>query len=124
MLILRVYQQTAINVVVSFLVVFTSPYMLAILSAKLAYVWMGGAILSATWAWLCLPELRNRSLEEVDELFEAELLAWRFENYQTTGLYGVVRALGDEDEGVEKRKLDVELAEDAQQQVQSQPPEK
>lgn len=99
---------TAINVIVSFIVVFTSPYLLNILGARLGYVWMGGAVLSAAWTWLCLPELRNRSLEEIDELFEAGLSAWRFKEYQTTGLSGVVRPLGQRDV---KGELDVEEVE-------------
>lgn len=102
--------QTAVNVIASFVVVFTSPYLLDILGARLGYVWMGGAVLGAAWAWLCMPELRGRSLEEIDELFEAGLPAWRFEKYQTAWSSGVVRAMAQGDGDV-KGELDVELKE-------------
>lgn len=85
--------------------------MLDILGARLGYVWMGGAILSAAWTLLCLPELRNRGLEEIDELFEADIPAWRFKNYQTSGLAGVVRAL-EQGNGGAKGEVDVELVEE------------
>lgn len=71
---------------------------------------MGGAILSAAWTLLCLPELRNRGLEEIDELFEAGIPAWRF-NYQASGLAGVVRAL-EQGNGGTKGEVDVELVEE------------
>lgn len=55
--------------------------------------------MAAAWTWLCLPELRNRSREEIDELFETRLPAWRFKDYQATGLAGAVRALGQGEGG-------------------------
>lgn len=33
-----------------------------------------------------VPELTGRSLEEVDELFDANLWAWQFKSYQTSGI--------------------------------------
>lgn len=41
------------------------------------------------------PELKGRSLEEMDELFEAQppLWAWQFKKYQTTGIGAYVREL-------------------------------
>ena len=37
-------------------------------------------------------ELKNRSLEEIDELFQAKLWAWQFSSYETKGLAGRVAA--------------------------------
>ncbi|KAH8890198.1 general substrate transporter [Thozetella sp. PMI_491] len=84
---------TAINVVVGFVVVFTTPYLLAILGAKLGYVWMGFSFLGCVWVFFCMPELKGRNLEEIDELFEANLPAWRFHKYETTGLSRELNAL-------------------------------
>ncbi|KAJ4299246.1 hypothetical protein N0V90_004490 [Kalmusia sp. IMI 367209] len=88
---------TAVNVVVSFVVVFTTPYLLnssyAGLGPRLGFVWGGCAVLGAVWVWFCMPELKGRNLEEIDELFEARLPAWRFEKYETTGISHDIGAL-------------------------------
>ena len=43
------------------------------------------------------PELRGRSLEEVDELFEAGLQAWQFSSYKTRGTGALIAALQGDD---------------------------
>jgi hypothetical protein len=35
---------------------------------------------------MCLPELRGRNLEEIDQLFDAKVPAWGFSKFETTGL--------------------------------------
>ncbi|KAI5477374.1 hypothetical protein MNV49_006440 [Pseudohyphozyma bogoriensis] len=81
---------TAINVVVGFVVVFTTPYLLsapyANLGARLGYVWGGFSFLVAVWAFFLMPELKGRTLEEIDEIFEAKVPAWRFKSYETHGV--------------------------------------
>ncbi|OBT77674.1 hypothetical protein VF21_03693 [Pseudogymnoascus sp. 05NY08] len=81
---------TAINVVVGFVVVFTTPYLLsapyANLGAKLGYVWGGFAALGAVWVWFCMPELKGRNLEEIDQLFDANIPAWKFSSFETQGM--------------------------------------
>ncbi|GME33595.1 Sugar transporter [Neofusicoccum parvum] len=79
---------TAVNVIVGFIVVSTTPYLMnpayADLGANLGYVWGGFSALGAVWIWLCLPELKDRTLEETDEIFTAGLPAWKFKGYQTS----------------------------------------
>lgn len=93
--------QTGINVIVGFVVVFTTPYLLntdyAGLGPKLGYVWGAFSLAGAVWVWLCMPELKGRNLEEIDELFAAKLPAWRFKRYQTSGLSHDVGALQQKD---------------------------
>lgn len=64
----------AIDVLAAFLVTFFTPYLQAgphvQLGAKVGYVFMGLAALSFFFFVLFMPELKGRSLEEVDELFE------------------------------------------------------
>ncbi|KAK7722886.1 hypothetical protein SLS57_004739 [Botryosphaeria dothidea] len=93
---------TAINVVVGFVVVFTTPYLMnpayAGLGPNLGYVWGGFSVLGAVWVWLCLPELKDRTLEETDELFATKIPAWRFKDYQTSSLshdVAVLQSNGD-----------------------------
>ncbi|KAI8180839.1 Major facilitator-type transporter ecdD [Colletotrichum sp. SAR 10_75] len=77
---------TALNVVVGFIVVFVTPYLLAEIGAGLGYIWGGFAFLTSVWAWFCMPELKGRNLEEIDQLFEANIPAWQFHKFQTDGL--------------------------------------
>ncbi|CAI4214322.1 unnamed protein product [Parascedosporium putredinis] len=77
---------TAINVVVGFAVVFATPYLLADIGSGTAYIWGGFAFLSSIWAWFFLPELKGRNLEEIDQLFDANIPAWQFGSYETEGL--------------------------------------
>lgn len=81
---------TAMNVVVGFVVVFTTPYLLsspyANLGPNLGYVWGGFAALGAVWVWFCMPELKGRNLEEIDQLFAAKIPARKFASFETTGM--------------------------------------
>jgi hypothetical protein len=56
------------------------------LGARLGYVWGGCAAVGAVWAWFFMPELKGRSLEDIDELFDAGLQAWKFKQYECTGI--------------------------------------
>lgn len=42
-------------------------------------------MLTVVWIYFFLPEIKNRTLEEVDELFEARLPAREFRNYVCVG---------------------------------------
>lgn len=101
--------------VVGFVVVFITPYLLADIGAGLGYIWGGFAFLTSIWAWFFMPELKvspshvivgrvdggtkelirawhelmeeqARNLEEIDQLFEAKIPAWQFQKFQTDGL--------------------------------------
>lgn len=98
------------------MVVFTTPYLLnepyAGLGPKLGYVWGAFAAVGAVWIWLCMPELKGRNLEEIDELFEAKIPAWRFKKYQTSGISHDVAALQqDHNAAVSSKAAAVELNE-------------
>lgn len=72
-LILAIAWATAIDVISAFLITFSFLYLLgtpgANLKAKVGWIMAGLAVLSFIFAGLFVPELANRSLEEVDELF-------------------------------------------------------
>lgn len=44
--------------VVGFVVVFVTPYLLADIGAGLGYIWGGFAFLTSIWAWFFMPELK------------------------------------------------------------------
>ncbi|KAJ9647499.1 hypothetical protein H2204_000128 [Knufia peltigerae] len=89
----------AIDVLAAFLVTFFTPYLQAgphvQLGAKVGYVFMGLAALSFFFFVLFMPELKGRSLEEVDELFERKLWAWQFSKAKTYGTGNQVTLIED-----------------------------
>lgn len=81
---------TAFDVFSAFLVTFFTPYIQGgpqiALGARTAYIWMGCSVVAFFFCLLALPELKGRSLEEVDELFEKGIHAWQFRNATTSGI--------------------------------------
>ncbi|KAJ0119075.1 sugar transporter 4 [Diaporthe amygdali] len=55
-------------------------------NAKFAYLWAPGCLLGALWAYLYLPEVKDRRLEEIDEMFLARLPAKKFRQYECVGI--------------------------------------
>lgn len=51
-----------------------------------------------------MPELTGRSLEEVDELFDAGLWAWQFKGHKTTGIGHRIALLEEHDATVVSAK--------------------
>lgn len=74
------------DVISAFVVTFSIPYILSDFGAGLGWLLGGDSILAVIFAIFFVPELKGRSLEEVDELFEAKLWAWQFDKYQTEGV--------------------------------------
>lgn len=48
--------------------------------AKAAFLWSGFAFLAAIWCWFCLPETKNRTFAELDQLFEEKVSARKFKS--------------------------------------------
>ncbi|KAI9727385.1 MAG: hypothetical protein M1834_008456 [Cirrosporium novae-zelandiae] len=69
-----------------FVVTYTLPYLLnapyANLQSKVGFIYGSVGALGIVWGIFYLPELKNRSLEEVDELFEQHLPAWKFKSWK------------------------------------------
>ncbi|TGJ82497.1 hypothetical protein E0Z10_g6257 [Xylaria hypoxylon] len=80
---------TAIGFLGAWLTTFTAPYFIN--PAKLGwgpkygYIWTGSCIVAGAWVWFYLPEVKGRSLEQIDEMFEARVPARKFRKYQCTG---------------------------------------
>lgn len=90
---------TAIDVLSAFVVTFSVPYLLgkpgANLGANVGWIFGGDAVFGLIFSIFFVPELKGRSLEEVDELFEARLWAWQFDKYETTGIGSQIAQLED-----------------------------
>ncbi|KAL7651557.1 hypothetical protein ACMYSQ_011263 [Aspergillus niger] len=80
---------TANDVLAALLVTFAPPYLLASpspdLGPKVGWIFAAAGYISGLYGFFFTPELKGRSLEEVDQMFEARLHAWDFKDFQTTG---------------------------------------
>ncbi|CAK7199486.1 hypothetical protein SEUCBS139899_002166 [Sporothrix eucalyptigena] len=87
---------TANDVLAAFLVTFVTPYLLANpgpnMGPNIGWIFAAAGYLSGFFGVFFTPELAGRTLEEVDEMFEAKIWAWQFKNFKTTG---VGRRLGE-----------------------------
>ena len=97
------------DVVAAFGVTYSSPYLLnsqgANLGGKVAFIFGGFDVLLTIFSILYVPEIKGRSLEEMDRIFEAKLWAWQFQKYQCTGVGAAVAAHGQGKEGASDAEL-------------------
>ncbi|KAI1137610.1 general substrate transporter [Hypoxylon sp. FL0543] len=93
---------TALNFLGNWLGVFTAPYFInpASLgwSAKYGYIWFGANVIVFLFTWAFIPETRDRTLEEINEIFEAKVPARKFKGYVCTGTEAVKVAVIEEKE--------------------------
>jgi hypothetical protein len=54
-------------------------------SAKYGYIWFGSNMVLLVFTWFYIPETRDRTLEEIHEMFEAKLPARKFKGYVCVG---------------------------------------
>ncbi|KAL3460121.1 general substrate transporter [Aspergillus heterothallicus] len=60
------------------------------LGARVGFVYGAFSLLSIGFVYFCLPECSGRSFEELDEMFQAGVPAWRFKGYTTTGVGAII----------------------------------
>ena len=81
---------TALNFLGNWLGTFTAPYFINPASLnwgpKYGYIWFGSNMLVAVFVWFYLPETRDRTLEEIHEMFEAKVPSRRFKTYVCVGV--------------------------------------
>jgi hypothetical protein len=73
----------------AWLTTFTAPYFINPQSMnwgpRYGFIWAPSCAVAATWVFFFLPEVKNRTLEEIDEMFEAGLSARQFGSYKCVG---------------------------------------
>ncbi|KAI1276823.1 MFS monosaccharide transporter-like protein [Xylaria sp. FL0933] len=83
---------TAIGFFGAWLTTFTAPYFINPeklgWGPKYGYIWTGSCAIAGAWVWLFLPEVKGRTLDEIDEMFEARVPARKFRKYQCVGQCG------------------------------------
>lgn len=103
---------TSVGFAMEWLVAFTAPYFINPDSLgwgpKYGYVWAVSSSLGAIWVWFFLPEVKGRTFEEIDALFEAHVPARKFrKNLCVTSPTLAVRENNSRLEQLTKHKEDV-----------------
>lgn len=63
------------------------------------------SILAFVFIFLVVPEMKSRSLEELDELFHAKVPAWKSHKYVATGIGGEISGMN---KGLTEKDLKIE----------------
>ncbi|KAK3342158.1 MFS transporter, partial [Lasiosphaeria hispida] len=88
---------TSLNFVGNWLGVFTAPYFINPAglgwNAKYGYIWFGSNVILFAFTYFYLPETRDRTLEEIHEMFEADLPARKFKSYVCTSTKAMADAV-------------------------------
>lgn len=61
------------------------PYLLDAIGVNIGWIFGGVSVLATVYAYLRVPEISGRSLEELDELFESKVPARKFSTTETHG---------------------------------------
>lgn len=87
------------------LITYVNPYLqdegYGNLGARIGFVYGGCSFLALGWVALFLPELKGRSLEELDELFQRRVSTWKFKSYRCSGIGSQITKIQDENAGGE-----------------------
>ncbi|KAK7954086.1 hypothetical protein PG996_014972 [Apiospora saccharicola] len=75
----------AVGFFFAWLTTFTAPYFINPQSLnwgpRYGYIWLPSCVIAAVWVYFFLPEVKGRTLEEIDEMFAARLPARKFRGY-------------------------------------------
>ncbi|KAF4827937.1 High-affinity glucose transporter ght2 [Colletotrichum tropicale] len=85
---------------------FVNPYVQAKLGGGVTFIYGAFSVVAAIWVFLMVPETKNRSLEELDEMFQANVKTKEFKKYVSTGLGAQITMA--EDKGAKKMELEQE----------------
>ncbi|EJU05941.1 MFS monosaccharide transporter-like protein [Dacryopinax primogenitus] len=79
-----------VGFILGWLAAFTAPYFInpenLNWGPKYGYIWFPSCAVTAIALYIWLPETKDRSLEELDEMFAARVPAWRFKDYVCHGI--------------------------------------
>jgi len=77
---------SALNFLLAWAITFSAPYFINLANlnwgAKYGWIWFVSCFIMVAWMFFFLPETKDRTLEELDELFEAHVPARKFRSYE------------------------------------------
>ncbi|KAF2265867.1 MFS transporter [Lojkania enalia] len=92
---------SALNFLLTWLGTFTAPFFInpAALNwnAQYGYIWFGSNMIMVVFTFFLLPETRDRTLEEIHEMFEAKIPARNFKGYKCTEVEMMAANAGKKD---------------------------
>ncbi|KAL1861105.1 hypothetical protein Plec18167_002807 [Paecilomyces lecythidis] len=108
----------AIGFLGAWLTTFTAPYFINPDSLnwgpKYGYIWFPSCLIAAAFVYFCLPEVKDRTLEEIDEMFEMRLPARKFASYKCVGRHARDQRLDENaDTASNSEKVTTEVIEKA-----------
>ncbi|TQN64666.1 Maltose permease MAL31, partial [Colletotrichum shisoi] len=65
---------------------FTNPYVQRAIGGSVTFIYGGFSVLATLWVLMMVPETKNRSLEELDDMFQAKGSTRQSKTYYCTGL--------------------------------------
>lgn len=80
---------TVLGFLVSLIITYVNPYVQGEpgnLGARVGLIYASMSFLSMAFVYFVVPEMKGRSLEELDEMFHSGVPAWRSKNFVSTGL--------------------------------------
>ncbi|KAF2453478.1 general substrate transporter [Lineolata rhizophorae] len=93
----------------AWLATFTAPYFINPDSLdwgpRYGYIWFPSCIVTSIWVFMFLPETKGRTLEQINEMFEKRVSAWKFHSYQCT-------SIGEAEEQDPKKSLEETVMEE------------
>lgn len=51
------------------------------LTSDIGFIWFGSTVVTMLFIIFFVPEVRGRSLEEIEEMFDKGVPAWKFQSY-------------------------------------------
>lgn len=82
---------------------------------KYGYIWAGTSVIALAWYYFFIPELKGRSLEEIDELFENKVPTFEFKSFETKALGKALKDVQDRMNRGEKPVASVEEVSEGQE---------
>ena len=92
---------------------FVNPYVQAQIGGRTAIIYGSFSVAAMAFVYFCLPETKDRSLEELDEMFQQKVPTTQFGDYVCTGLGAQIRHLGHKDAEADLKSRQIEHVEAA-----------
>ncbi|KAF3387206.1 High-affinity glucose transporter [Penicillium rolfsii] len=92
---------------------FVNPYVQAAIGGRTAIIYGSFSVAAMVFVYFFLPETKDRSLEELDEMFQERVPTRKFKSYVCTGLGAQIRQLENKDGAAEMKNKEIEHVEAA-----------
>ncbi|KAJ5867798.1 hypothetical protein N7534_002351 [Penicillium rubens] len=90
---------------------FVNPYVQAAIGGRTAIIYGSFSVAAMVFVYFFLPETKDRSLEELDEMFQHKVATRKFKDYVCTGLGAQIRQLEDEEDEARSKCRQIEHVE-------------